>query len=441
MKLSRPMLVTWALCLVALLAGGGCVSQSTRQARAAVSDYYAGNFEGAARNLRPLAEKTDEDFVLNNARLGSVAMTDYSLAEAEASFLKAYEVMNSVGVNNGGRTLGAVMVSESLKVWKGEPFDRAMVNFYLGLIYYIRHDYENARGAFENALFKLRDYGASKDDKNTDKYRDVESRFTLAYLMLAKSWQRLGREDMALANFNRVAQLRPDLAVLADPKRNAESNFLLVLDYGYGPRKVTDFDGAIVGYGPKPYEAGPIPMPVVWVDGRVWPTNDVGRPTVDMLALAQDRVWQSIDTIRTVKSAIGTGLIAAGAVEGVRGAFEHGSAQRRDLIAGAALAGAGLLLKATSQADTRTWELLPRATFVLPLRLEPGVHDVRVQFPGGVSQTWRDVAVPGAGEELTFYMRMLPWHEGPFQWPPATAPYATAAAPAASTTRSARTHP
>jgi hypothetical protein len=55
------------------------------------------------------------------------------------------------------------------------------------------------------------------------------------------------------------------------------------------------------------------------------------------------------------------------------------------------------------------------------------LHDVRVQFAGGISQTWRDVAVPsGPGEELTFYMRMLPWHEGPFQWPPATAPYAGA---------------
>jgi hypothetical protein len=297
------------------------------------------------------------------------------------------------------------------------------------LIYYIRHDYDNARAAFENALFKLRDYGASKDEKSTDKYRDVESRFTLAYLMLAKSWQHLGREDMALANFNRVAQLRPDLAALADPRRNAESNFLLVLDYGYGPRKETDFDGAIVGYGPKPQEAGPIPMPLVYVDGRVWPTNDVARPTVDTLALAQDRVWQSIDTIRTVKSAIGTGLIAAGAVEGVRGGLGHGSAQRRDLIASAALVGAGLLLKATSQADTRVWELLPRATFVVPMRLEPGTHDIRVQFAGGASQTWRDVAVPspGSGEELTFYMRMLPWHEGPFQWPPPTAPYAGAA--------------
>ncbi|HZZ42719.1 MAG TPA: hypothetical protein VFE58_07260 [Tepidisphaeraceae bacterium] len=396
----------------------GCTSQATRQAEQAVTSFYAGDYLAAENGLRPLADNTNNDFVLNNARLGSVALTNYDIPQAEAAFLKAYEVMNSVGVNNGGRSLGAALVSENIKVWKGEPFDRAMVNFYLGMIYYMHHDYENARAAFENALFKLRDYGESKDSKDTDKYRTIESRFVLANLMLAKSWQRLGRDDLAVANFNRVAQLRPDLAALANPELNAKSNFLLVVETGTGPHIVTDFNGSIAGFGPKPYQVGPISCPMVYLDGRSMPTSDLARPTEDLLALAQDRVWQSIDTIRTVKSVIGTGLIAAGAVEGVRGAYDHGSGQRQDLIAGAALVGAGLLLKATSQADTRAWELLPRTTFVIPLHLDPGAHDVSIQFPGGLSQTWRGVTLPPDNSELTLYMRCLPWHQGPFQWPP-----------------------
>jgi hypothetical protein len=402
-----------ALSLVVL---GGCTSKATRQGQGAIRSYYNGDFVGAAGALRPLADETNEDFVLNNVRLGSVALTNYTFDEAEAAFLKAYEVMNSVGVNNGGRTLGAVMVSESLRVWKGQPFDRAMVNFYLGLIYYARRDYDNARAAFENSLFKLREYG---EEKKEDKYREVESKFVLGYLMLAKSWQRLGREDLAEANFRRVRELRPDLAMTADPGLNARSNFLLVVDTGYGPSIATDFDGAIAGFTPTPAQAGPIACPTVYVDGRALADNNqVVRPTVDMLAIAQDRVWQSIDTLRTIKSAVGTGLIAAGAFEGVRGAYGSGSAQRRDLIASAALVGAGLLLKATSQADTRVWELLPRTTFVIPMYLEPGMHDLRIQLPTGVSQTWRDVQLAPGSEETTFYVRLLPWRDGPFQWPP-----------------------
>ena len=86
------------------------------------------------------------------------------------------------GAQNAGGTPHVFRRHEKIKVWKGEPFERAMANFYLGLIYYMRHDYNNARGAFENALFKLRDYGEGKDKK--DEYRRVESNFALACVML-----------------------------------------------------------------------------------------------------------------------------------------------------------------------------------------------------------------------------------------------------------------
>ena len=98
---------------------------------------------------------------------------DGRFGDAEAGFYRAYEVINSMGVNAGGRSLGAVLVDEKIKVWKGEPFERAMANYYLGLVYYMRHEYDNARGAFENALFKLRDFSGDDDKKG----REVESDF------------------------------------------------------------------------------------------------------------------------------------------------------------------------------------------------------------------------------------------------------------------------
>jgi hypothetical protein len=138
-----------------------------------------------------------------------------------------------------------------------------MASFYLGLIYYIRQDYGNARGAFENALFKLHDFDPAKQSET-----DVESNFALASLMLAKSFQHLGREDLARANFDFVRNNNSRLARLADYERNARSNLLLVVDFGYGPRKVRDFDGAIVGFGPLPQEEGSIPWPIVRIDER-----------------------------------------------------------------------------------------------------------------------------------------------------------------------------
>jgi tetratricopeptide (TPR) repeat protein len=422
------------LVLLALVTVGvGCAAQKRQETvDRAVMDFYSGDYDAAREKLEPLAARTDEDFVINNLRLGSTLLPAYALDDAEAAFLRAWEVINSTGVNAGGRTLGAVLVDEKIKVWKGEPFERAMASFYLGLIYYIRQDYGNARGAFENALFKLRDI----DPDNEKDSREVESNFSLASLMLAKSFQRLGREDLARANFDYVTKHHPQLAPLADFDWNENSNLLLVVDYGYGPRKVTDFDGAIAGFGPTPAEEGPIAPPRVLIDGRPIDVSNIARPPVDLLALAQDRKWQSVDTIRTVKSAVGTGLLLGGAVTGMDAANNRSGARQRDnLIVAGALIGTGLLLKATSQADVRQWEMLPRTTFVIPLKVEPGSHDVTIEFPshyyrvasappaGGTTQTWRNLIVPphgsrGSPGEATYYFRMQRWSCGPFDWPP-----------------------
>jgi len=402
--------------LVLLVLLAGCANQDQPKVDRAIQSYFAGDLAGARKELQPLAKKTNENFVLNNVRLGSIALNAYDLDTAENAFLAAYEVINSTGVNNGGRTLGAVLVDEKIKVWKGEPFERAMANFYLGLVYYMRHDYNNARGAFENALFKLRDY---QDPKNSKDYKEVESDFAPAILMLAKSFQRMGREDLARANFQKLTS-RPGLSELANYERNESSNILLVVDYGYAPRKVTDFDGAIVGFAPTPADAGPIPRPAVQLDGKQIDLGWLSIPPVDLVAMAQDRRWQDIDTIRTVKSAVGTGLIAGGAIEGLRGASGSGARQRTDLMVAGGLLATGLLLKATSQADVRYWEMVPRTVFVLPLHVEPGKHDITVSFPGGdLRQTWRNLVVPDNGEQ-TYYFRMQRWNEGPFDWPPPT---------------------
>jgi len=395
------------LCLVVLALLSGCAEDQVIDQ--AVSDYVIGDYANARNLLRPLADKTDENFVLNNCRLGSVDLADYHINDAQKDFLRAYEVINSVGVNNGGRTLGAIALDEEIKIWKGEPFERAMANFYLGLTYYIQQDYPNARGAFENALFKLRDYGEEGD--KGDQYTQVESNFALGFLMLGKCYQRLDRPDDAQKMFDQAIQYRPELRELANFDVNQKSNVLLVIDFGYGPYKQKNVDGAIVGFAPTPAEAGPVPRPMIVVDGQTLDLEHMNRPPVDLLALAQDRRWQSIDTIRVVKSALGTGLIAAGAYEGLR--------QHSDPGLALGLIAAGVVLKATSQADVRQWEMLPRTTFILPVSLPPGTHDLAINFPAavGMSQTWHGIVAPSTGE-ATYYFRMQRYDAGPYDWPP-----------------------
>ena len=418
MNITRFILLSVVSCSLCL---GCAATRNERTARKAVDDYHYGDYARAIDRLRPIAEKTDENFVLNNARLGSAALAHYDLTTAENAFLNAYEVINATGTNSGGRGAAAAIISEKMKVWKGEPFEKAMVNFYLGLVYYMGHEYDNARAAFENSLFKLRDYGESRNRE--DAYRRVESDFVIGYVMLGRCYMRLGDQANAQKYFARAAELRPGLTGLTNFQQHEGSNVLLVVDFGQGPRRVTSrYDGAFVGFGPRPDEIGPMPAPRVIVDQQVLAgAHGEARisPPIDLLALAQEKRWQDIDTIRAVKDVVGTGLIAAGTYEAYRASNSQGSAQRRDATAAVGLIAAGALLKASAQADTRTWEMLPRTTFLIPLRLSPGRHEITVDFPQeqGLAQTWRGIEAPERGE-ATYYVRIQPRTSGVHEWPP-----------------------
>lgn len=399
-----------------LLLSAGCNSDKTEKlGRRGVQDYLNGNYAGATKQLEPLGEKTDENYVLNNLRLGSAALAGYDLATAEAAFLKAWEVINAGGVNSGGRSVAAVLFDEKLKIWKGEPYERALASFDLGLVYLMRNDFNNARAAFENSLFKLRDYASTKDEKKN--YSEQESTFVLAHVLLGRCWQRLGRDDLARKAFDEAIRLRSDLAPLADYARQAGTNVLLVVEYGFGPRKHEEFDGTVVAFSPTPQSAGRIPEPRVTVDGRPYALGGTERPTIDTVAMAADRRWQSIDTIRVSKDVVGTGLIAGGAGYGLYRMSQDRLRPEDVAIAGGLIA-VGALLRASSNVDLRQWEMTPRTVFLLPLTLSPGKHDVTVDFPAvGVTQTWRELAVPEQGD-ATYYIRMNRWYPGPFTWPP-----------------------
>jgi hypothetical protein len=120
---------------------------------------------------------------------------------------------------------------------------------------------------------------------------------------------------------------------------------------------------------------------------------------VDTLAMAQEQRWQDIDTIRKTKAVIGTGAMAAGAGVAAYGAQKH---DEGTMWAGLGIAALGGALAASSQADLRYWEMLPRTVYVVPMSLPPGEHDIVVaagparSAPIHVSIPAPGGAVPGA---------------------------------------------
>jgi tetratricopeptide (TPR) repeat protein len=391
------------LVAVAALASLAACQQTSREVQHAVGMYAIGDYATAAAILKPETLKKNENFVLNNCRYGSAALAAGQLPEAENAFLAAYEVINGVKTNDGGRTLGAALVFEGVKVWKGEPFERAMAHYYLGLIYLIHNDYENATAAFRNSLFKLREYASENDKPNPDQYTPYESNFALGYFGLGFSYMRQGRQDLSDQNFALAQKLQPGLAgVIAEAKRPT-TNVLIFVDYNFGPQRAArGWYNSQSAFGPTPAEAGPVPQVAAYADGQPV-TSGERYSMVDTLAMAQDQKWQDIDTIRAVKAGIGTGAMAAGTVVAAEGARRRNTNEE---LAGVGIALVGAAIAASSQADVRYWEMLPRTVYVIPASLTPGEHTIQV-LAGASSCPPFKVTVKPAGEgDTVLYIRL-----------------------------------
>ena len=190
-------------------------------------------------------------------------------------------VINSGDTNDSGRQLTASVVFEGVKVWKGEPFERTMADYYLGVLYLMKHDFGNARAAFQNSLFSLRE-NASKDD--LEHYTVVESRFALGYFGLGYCNLRLNRADLAAQNFGLAQKYDPRLAQLITDVQQPSVNALVFIDWGMGPplRAARGWYNEETVFGPTPAEAGPIPEPVVLLDRPAPPpARSVAYDTVD----------------------------------------------------------------------------------------------------------------------------------------------------------------
>ena len=296
-----------AIASLLLAAVAGC-NHTPAVERDAIVSYGVGDYARAAAMLKAPAEKKDENYVLNNYRLGSCAIASGDLETSEHAFFNAYQVINSGDVNDPGRAFQATVVFEGIKVFKGEPFERAMAHYYLGMIYLLKNDYGNARAAFQNSLFQVREY-AKKDD--LDHYKAVESKFALGYFGLGFCNQRLNRSDLAQQNFELAQKYDPRLAKLIADVQRPGVNALIFVDAGRGPQKSPKgwYNEESV-FGPTPAEAGGIPPMQAFVDGQPV-THQEPYDAVDTLALAQERSWQDIDTLRKVKAVVGTGAMAA----------------------------------------------------------------------------------------------------------------------------------
>lgn len=389
-----------------VLPGVGCQSDQRPSPHAKMR---IGDFAGARDLVEAQVEGdlSDRRYMLDRMRAGVLNLDAGDPVRAERWFADVYDVLRTQGLNED-KTVRSIVLTEGVKVWKGEPFEQAMALVYYGFVQASQGSWDNARAAAGNALFYLRDFDPQEEGKperridtqeiakraaayeakqrgeetefaSGDEYLDngyvaEENNFTLAYLLHAIASQQLGRDAEASDYFNRVVKLSPQHRPLVKQLRQGDYNTIVVVADGLGPRKVaTGPGGALSRYQPIDTTQTPARLSVV------------GQSPIDLHAMtnlnamALDHRWNNLEDVRIAKSVIGDVLIAGGAVVVVKGIDDE---SWETAAIGAGIAALGLLFKGTAKANTDYCDVFPHRLFVAALNVTEPDTDVTIDLPG-----------------------------------------------------------
>jgi hypothetical protein len=331
---------------------------------APLAEFSQGRF-GEARQFYESALGSDSgNEALDHSDAGAVALAQGDVEAAHRHFQEAFASMADLSSSTGAAA--AAMVSERTKDWKGDPYERCMNGYYLGVTYWLMGDPDNAAASFKAGL--LQDADSEKGEAQSD--------FALLWFLMGMAQREASHEDRGAAALAKAHALLPHNPWL-DPSKNQDANLLLVLDVGLGPEKYASGPhGSQLRFRPRPYRAA---FADVSVDGA-----SVGRTAraVDVYYQAVTRGGKVIDYVNAGKAVFKDAAVVGGAF-----VLENSGGRSSDLI-GAAMIVAGLLTPA--EADTRQWSTLPGEVQVLVAKLAPGEHVLRVDVKDGGGATIAD---------------------------------------------------
>ncbi len=378
----------------------GCAADSATQA--GLRDFARADFAGAAAAFAPAAEARpfNENSLLASARLGMAALAAGDVDTSVRALGTAYKLLESGSVNDESRIFAATVLHEGVRVYKGEPFEQALVYTELAWANALKGDWENVRVCARASVRRLADFqGAdpgSKDRFTREGVKLVETNFALGYLLEGIADRVIGEGDEAL---DRAASLNAGLRPIVETVRAGRMNCLVVIDYGRGPRKIA--------YGEDNSETRwePRDRPIMGLDVTA-PGMGMRRvtPAADVNAMSADYRWNNLENARKFKSGLGTALVVGGI--GTAAVSNRKEVQ----LAGVAAAASGVLLKLLASADTRHNELLPSEVFIAALELPPGGADATVSGapgPPAIIPMCRPGENGPKGPSVV-YVRMLP---------------------------------
>lgn len=359
----------------------GCASRPYSQIDRTVWDGQLGRARAVV--LDEPAKKNDD--ALREATLAVLTLSDGYPAQAEVPMQRVYEVLRTRGLN-AQKEAASKVLNESVRLWKGEPYEQAILYLYVGMQQAAVGAWGNTRAAANSALDLLDEFDKARDVVRENPptehgYVVSQSDLALAHLLAAVANQQLGRDDEASDHLSRVRQQRPTLSGLCDRIAGKDYDTVLVVEMGLGP--VREPSGSDQSEATLDYRWPSDEREIAVRDAR----GELGRfgRVLDVNNFAGAYRWDVLEKWRRFKSGAGTVMAGAGAALLLS---DDDEAQ----IAGVGLILAGLLTKANARADVRSLGVLPQRYYIVPLKMSEASGTIEVRIGNGRGES---TLVPG----------------------------------------------
>lgn len=325
------------------------------------------------------------DRVLLHMQAGLAAFEAGDLGSAKQSFLVAYNTIETIYADNAAaKKARSAWSPEAGKDFRGEPYERAQVGYYLGLIDLAQGDYGNARASFKWGMFQ-------DTMSASETYRaDMAS---LAYL---RGWVGAcsGASGEGAEDFSEFSSIKPDA-----PLPHTAEGLLVITEFGHAPRKIGSGQygeflsyarGAATPVSRVQIESAQNLTDAVEVEDLYWQASTLGGRYVDKL-LAGKATFK--DNLNTTGEVMGT-VASVSTQLATYSALNDNTQQAQAMLGLGALSLVGSLIATSAAdsvkpaADTRAWEnLSEKISFAaIPFDAESG-DTVTVRFLDAESQT------------------------------------------------------
>jgi len=329
--------------------------------------------------VRDELEEGERNKVLNWNRIAIKAFREGDRKIAEEYFDKSIVEINRIfGNDERAKKARSLWFSEETKKYKGDPYERAMVFFYRGLLYYLSGSLDNARAAFRSG--QIQDAFAEENQFKSD--------FAIFEYLEGRITQRIDSPAAAEEAIERFKTLRPKIRTPSE-----KDNLLIISTVNSGPLKYANPDD------PNPDErikvrirtrGEPINVVMVFNQNKLrgvfskieslnYQATTRGGRVFDNIMKGKVEFKENTDTAGNV--ALGAGLAITEASNTISDPDAKGAAA----LLGLGVMAVGGIFKIVSKLteigiDTRVWKSLPGHIHVWSRRVSPGKYPLEIRY-------------------------------------------------------------